>query len=99
MITTQEAAAIYGVGDHTVLKWQREGYGPRPVRHVGNALLWDKAEIEEWARKRAEAQAVLGRKPSGGQGLQTARPAQHRVRRQASEEAGHEALCRDQGDA
>ena len=68
IIPSREAAAICGVTTHTLIMWRAEGYGPKPLQKLGQTFIYDKAEVEEFARKRAAALEVLGWKPSGSGG-------------------------------
>lgn len=44
-----EAAAFLGVTPRTLRNWRRAGFGPQP-REDGGHLLYDRAELEAFAR-------------------------------------------------
>jgi len=49
----KDVAKLLGVKVSTIDSWLAKGYLPRPMR-LGRLPVWDKAEIEEWARNRKE---------------------------------------------
>ncbi len=54
MVTTEEAAAILERTAKTVRRWRVAGRGPQPVKLVGRIALYDRQEVEEFARKLRE---------------------------------------------
>lgn len=64
MISTTEAAEILGVHAVTLVDWRKRNYGPQPITRFGRSFVYDREQVEEWARKRAEV--LPGRKPTGG---------------------------------
>lgn len=58
LLTTAEALALIEEVSGSVIKpdtfysYSKRGQGPAPKEKVGRTVLWDKKEIEEWARNR-----------------------------------------------
>lgn len=70
-LTSDEVAALAGVGRNTFLSYVSREQAPQPVRHVGRTPVWDAEEIDHWLKNRP------------GQGGRTT----DRARRRAAERA------------
>lgn len=76
LLTSTEALAVIEEVSGTAIKpdtfrsYSTRGQAPAPKEKVGRTLLWDKTEIEEWARNRPGrgARTDLTRKQSGRSG-------------------------------
>lgn len=51
VVTSKEAAEILGRTGKTLMRWRKEGYGPKPVEKLGVYWLYDKRDVLEWATK------------------------------------------------
>lgn len=51
LLTTEEAAELYGLSQSTLRKWRCAGRGPRFTR-VGAAVRYKKAELEAYVEGR-----------------------------------------------
>ena len=51
-MSATEAAELVGIRLETFTAYVNRGYAPKPVGEIGGRRLYDRAEIEAWAKTR-----------------------------------------------
>jgi hypothetical protein len=64
LASTAEVAAIAGVAKQSVSRLKREGRLPAPIATLRCGPIWDRNQVEAWARERRERRSARKRGPA-----------------------------------
>lgn len=54
MLSPEEMAALYGVSQKTISRWQRDGHIPPPVVSAGHVRRWDREIVKQHLERRQQ---------------------------------------------
>lgn len=57
LLVRAEAAERLRIGPRTLERWERSGYGPRPVR-IARAVRYRESDINAWIRQLSDGSAA-----------------------------------------